>query len=160
MNRVGKWSGRIASGLAIPAMLFLTACYSLKPMQSELPTPDKREWVAVILNDRGRALLADQVGAMTERVEGRVEEQGSDGTLVVSVKKVVTIKGDITNWLGEKVLIPKDAVFGYRERKLSKIKTTFLVGGIVAAVAMTLRVSLDIFGVNEVEPPGPPPDET
>lgn len=142
---------RVAVGTVWAGALALQmGCYSYLPVQSAPPTDPKAERVAIVINDRGRALLSERVGPMVEQIEGHIDKH-ENGTVTMAVYRVKTLRGDYSTWTGEQVQIPDDAVLGYRPRKVSKIKTALFVGGLVLALVASLRTSLDIFG--------PPPSE-
>src|SRR5690606_906604 len=50
---------RLVGGLCLLLVLFQSGCFSYLPLQSELPQTQE---VRVVLNDRGRATVADGVG--------------------------------------------------------------------------------------------------
>lgn len=147
----------ITSALLAVTLLVQTGCYTYQPMQSNLPAPEDQARAGIVLNDQGRALLAERVGPLVDRIEGRIDRR-ENGAITVSVYRVVNLRGDVSNWTGESVTIPETAIQGYRSRKLSVGRTALFVGAVVAAVAITLRVSLSIFGTTTLPGPGPEPE--
>jgi len=127
-------------------------CYSYRPMQSA-PPPEPNPMVALMIGDRGRMLIGERVGSLVEQIEGRVVRRDSQ-QITIQVFKVVDVRGNHSTWTGEQVVIPNEAVMGYRARKFSKLKTALLVGAGIAALVLTLGRSLDIFGVPVEGRPG------
>lgn len=135
------------TGLALQA-----GCYSYLPMQSA-PPPENTPVVALMIGDRGRTLIGERVGSLVEQIEGRIIRRDS-AQITMQVHKVIDVRGNHSTWTGEEVVIPNEAVMGYRTRKLSKLKTALLVGGGIVALVLTLGRSLDIFGVPVEGSPG------
>lgn len=133
---VGVWTG---------ALLLQQGCTSFLPMQSSLPTTGTQE-VGVVINDRGRTLLADRIGALVEQVDGRLENRDANA-ITLRVARVTDVRGTSSNWTGERVSIPTEAIAGYRPKTFSKFKTGLFLGAVTAIILTTLRLSLDIFGV-------------
>lgn len=132
------------------ALALQVGCYSYRPVQSAPPTDG---YAAIVLNDRGRTLLADRVGPLMDRLEGRiVQRQGSE--LRMAVYRVVDVRGNSSTWTGDTVSVPEEAVLGYRPRAFSKFKTALLVGAGVLAIVWTLGKSLNVFGDPASERPG------
>ena len=132
--------GAVCAGL----LVFQWGCFSYLPVQSAPPAVAER--VAVVLNDRGRADLAERLGAGVDRVEGTVLER-TEGAVVLAVSGLKDIRGGASQWSGETVAIPNSAILGYRPRQLSKGKTALLVGATVFVIgALAFGVSLDVFG--------------
>ena len=126
------------------ALLLHTGCTSLLPVQST-PAPVGQE-MGVVINDRGRTLLADRIGPLVERIDGRlVNREG--GRLTLRVTRVTDVRGTGSTWTGEQVTIPEEAVLGYRPKVLSKFKTGLFIGAVTTVILATMRLSLDIFGV-------------
>ncbi|WP_156798889.1 hypothetical protein [Gemmatimonas aurantiaca] len=138
-------------------LLLQIGCYSHGPIQTA--PPPVAEQVGVVLNDRGRALLADRVGPIIQRIEGR-QVKRQNGEVTVAVSQVVDLRGNTTKWTGEEVTIPEDAIMGYQPRKFSKLKTFLLVGAVVAGIAATIAGALDIFGTPRSDLPGDPPSQS
>lgn len=125
-------------------------CYTYLPVQSQPPQTADR--VSVSINDRGRVLLAERIGPLLDRVEGKVIRADS-AVVVLAVSRVVPLKGDATNWIGEEVSIPRDAILGFQARPLSKPRTFALVGAVLGGLlALALSVSLAVSGTGPVDP--------
>ncbi len=145
------------SGLCAAALGMQVACYSYAPLQTAAPAQPKE--MGVVLNDRGRTLLADRVGALVDRIDGRIVSIDSQN-IVMNVARVTDVRGTASTWTGEQVTIPRDGVLGFRERKLSKLKILVLVGVAALAIATVLRTSLDLFGDAGKDPVPPPPQSS
>jgi hypothetical protein len=124
-------------------MLLQTACYGYGPLQTVAPAGPAD--LGLVVNDRGRVLLADRMGASVDRIDGRVVSIDST-SIVLNVHRVTDIRGVASTWTGERVTIPRDALLGFRPRTLSKTRTAILIGGIAAAIAATVTASLSVFG--------------
>jgi hypothetical protein len=148
---------RSVSGLCALALALQIGCFSYLPVQSAPPAPAQQ--VGVVINDRGRVLLGDRVGASVDRIDGKVVSR-QDGSLVLDVYRVTDLRGNTATWTGERVAIPEEAILGYRARKVSKIKTLLLVGVIALAILGTLRAGLDLFGDPATERPGEGPQQS
>jgi hypothetical protein len=75
--------------------------------------------------------LAGQIGPDVLHVEGEVVEADSAGLELV-VREVESSRGIRSGWQGEQVRIPREAVAGMQERRLS-VGGTGLMGGVMAA---------------------------
>ncbi len=144
---------RVLSSLCAVALALQVGCYSYLPVQSTAPVPAQE--VGIVINDRGRLLLGDRVGASVDRIDGRVISR-QNGSLVLDVYRVTDLRGTTATWTGERVTIPEEAVLGYRARRLSKFKTLALVGAIAFAIFTTLGNTLNLFG-DAANPPTPDP---
>ncbi len=138
--------------LWVSGLVLQTGCYSYLPMQSA-PPPESSPVVALMIGDRGRTLIGERVGSLVEQIEGRIVRRDSM-QITMQVHKVIDVRGNHSTWTGEQVVIPNEAVMGYRARKFSKLKTALLVGAGVVALVLTLGRSLDIFGMPVEGAPG------
>ena len=135
---------RLVAALCIGSLALQIGCYSYLPVQSQAPNPLER--VSVTVNDRGRVLLGDRVGAGTNRIEGRIVRTDS-AVVVLSVSRVIDINGNDSHWLGEEVSIPRDGILGFQARPISKPRTFVLVAAIVGGIiAIALSLSLAVGG--------------
>jgi hypothetical protein len=145
------------SALCALALALQIGCFSYLPVQSAPPAPAQQ--VAIVINDRGRVLLGDRVGASVDRIDGKVVSR-QNGALVVDVYRVTDLRGNTATWTGERVSIPEEAILGYRARKLSKFKTFLLVGTIALAIISSLGKTLDLFGDPATDRPGDGPQQS
>lgn len=148
---------RSVSVLCALALALQIGCFSYLPVQSTPPAPAQQ--VGVVINDRGRVLLGDRVGASVDRIDGKVVSR-QDGSLVIDVYRVTDLRGNTATWTGERVSIPEEAILGYRARKVSKVKTLLLVGVVVLAILGTLKSGLDLFGDPATDRPDGGPQQS
>ncbi len=153
-SRWETFAQRSVSSLCALALALQIGCFSYLPVQSTAPLPAQQ--VGVVINDRGRVLLGDRVGASADRIDGKVVSR-QDGTLVLDVFRVTDLRGNTATWTGERVSIPEEAILGYRARKVSKLKTFLLVGTIALAIIMSLGNTLNLFGDPASDLPGEQP---
>jgi hypothetical protein len=148
---------RSVSVLCALALALQIGCFSYLPVQSTPPAPAQQ--VAIVINDRGRVLLGDRVGASVDRIDGKVVSR-QNGALVVDVYRVTDLRGNTATWTGERVSIPEEAILGYRARTFSKFKTFLLVGTIALAIISSLGKTLDLFGDPATDRPGDGPQQS
>ncbi|HEU5305619.1 MAG TPA: hypothetical protein VFU40_13295 [Gemmatimonadales bacterium] len=116
---------QFALGLA----LALAACYTYRPIATTEPVQGAR--VSAQLTSQGSVDLAGQIGPDVLHVEGDVVEADST-SLELVVREIESFRGIRSDWQGEHVRIPRGAVAGIQERRLS-IGGTSLMGGVMAA---------------------------
>ena len=156
VRRPRRW--RPLGAAACAALLGVqAACYSYQPLQFGAVPSDRR--VAVVLNDSGRAALAERVGSAMEYLDGRVVGTRGD-SLVLSVFKTRDLRGDEARWTGEAVAIPNTGIAGYRNRAISKSRSLLLTATMVGVFLVVTSRSLDVFGDPKGEDPVPPPDDS
>ena len=152
------WRRRATVSAGALALALQWGCYTYLPVQSAPPPATERG--AVVLSDRGRALLGERLGAQVERVEGTFVSHDSSG-VVLLVSGTRDLRGGSSLWSGERVEIPAEAILGYRTRQLSKSRSFLLAGVVTATVAvLTFGLSLDLFAGDRqdretVDPPDP-----
>lgn len=105
----------------------LCGCYTYRPLTSPEPVAGTR--VSAELTQEGSRDLSGQIGAGVEHVEGEVLRVDSAG-IQMSVLQVAGFRGIQSDWNGEPVVIPRTAVAGWQQRRLSVGGTGF-VGGLV-----------------------------
>jgi hypothetical protein len=115
-----------ASGIAL---LLLAGCYTYRPIATSAPPQGTR--VSAQLTGQGSVDLSRQVGPDVLHIEGDVVEADSSGLELV-VREIESFRGIRADWHGERVRIPRTAMAGMQERRLSVGGTT-LMGGVVAA---------------------------
>lgn len=114
--------------LVTAGAILLAGCYTYRPLSTAQPLPGTR--VSAELTDDGARELSGQVGPEVEHVEGEVLIVDSAGVRM-AVRQIETTRGIQSDWRGEKVTIPRSAVSGWQERRLSVGGTGF-IGGLVA----------------------------
>lgn len=144
---------RLLTGICVVSLALNIGCYSYQPVQVQ--PPQAMERVSISLNDRGREQLTQRVGPILDRVEGRIVRLDSTN-VVIAVSRVVNLRGETSNWVGEEVVIPRDGILGYQARPFSRGRTAVLVGALVGGlIAFALSISLAVSGTGK---PDAPPD--
>lgn len=115
------WSGTILF------VASLCGCYTYRPLVLPEPVPGTR--VSAQLTQQGSRELSGEIGPAVEHVEGQVLRVDSAG-IELAVLQVEGFKGIQSDWNGEPVVIPRAAVAGWQQRRLSVGGTGF-VGGLV-----------------------------
>lgn len=143
MNRRSRLWRRFVGGLSAVALVLQVGCYSYLPLQTSVPATGRR--IAVVLNDRGRALVGDRLGPAIDKVDGLLVE-GSAEQVTIEVYRTLDLRGGPASWTGERVQIPRDGISGYQERQFDRRKTIIVSAALVGAVAASmLLVNLDLF---------------
>lgn len=135
-------SRRLTAGLCAGLLLLQTACHTFLPLQDQAPVPQSH--VAIVLNDRGRALMADRLGETIDRVEGVLVES-SETAVRLQVSRTVSLQGSTATWVGEEVVVQREGVRGFRARQFSRGRTAMfsiaaVVGLVVIGGVLTLLV--------------------
>jgi hypothetical protein len=119
------------------AIVLLAGCYTYRPLVT--PAPQAGTRVSAELTGDGARDLSGQVGPEVEHVEGDV--LGVDSTGVqMAVRQVETTRGIQSDWKGEKVTIPRSAVSGWQQRRLSVGGTGFLSGLVAGGLYAMYRL--------------------
>ena len=111
----------------IAALVVLCGCYTYRPLATAQPVAGTR--VSAELTVQGSQDLSGEIGPAVEHVEGEVLGADSAG-VELSVLQVEGFRGIQSDWNGEPVVIPRTAVAGWQQRRLSVGGTGF-VGGLV-----------------------------
>jgi hypothetical protein len=109
-------------------LLLLAGCYTYRPLEKPAPPPGQR--VSAQLTTEGSRELTGQIGPEILHVEGQVVRADSAG-LDLEVLEIESYRGIRSDWHGEHVRLPRQAVAGLQERRLS-VGGTALLGGVVA----------------------------
>jgi hypothetical protein len=123
--------------LLVGAALALTACYTYRPLTTAEPAAGTQ--VSAQLTGDGSRELAAQVGPDVLHVEGKVLHADSTG-LDLEVREIESYRGIRSDWNGEQVRVPRVAVAGIQERKLSPGGTGIMSGVIVAGLYAVYRI--------------------
>ncbi|MEO8089047.1 MAG: hypothetical protein ABI703_01980 [Gemmatimonadales bacterium] len=115
-----------ASSIATLLVFALVGCYTYRPLISPEPVAGTR--VSAELTEEGSRVLSGEIGPAVEHVEGEVLRVDSAG-IELSVLQVEGFRGIQSDWKGEPVRIPRTAVAGWQQRRLSVGGTGF-VGGL------------------------------
>ncbi|HWN17818.1 MAG TPA: hypothetical protein VNO19_02775 [Gemmatimonadales bacterium] len=123
--------------LPLCALAFLAACYTYRPLSTQAPETGTR--VSAQLTGQGSQDLAAQIGPDVLHVEGEVVESDSSGLDLV-VREIESSRGIRSDWQGEQVRLPRAAVAGMQERKLSAGGTGLMAGALAAGLYAIYRV--------------------
>ena len=118
-------------------LALLVGCYTYRPLAT--PVPEAGASVDVELNDLGMRDLAGEVGPNIDHVQGRVVRADSSD-LELSVTGVQNIRGEPTEWNGERLRLPMRYVQGVEERRLSGAGTGLLGGAVAAGLVAAYRL--------------------
>jgi hypothetical protein len=116
----------------LAATVLLGGCYTYTatgPVNTVSPKIGTR--VALTLTPAGMAVLGGQLGPQASYVEGDVLESDST-TLRLNVRRVEDSRRIGTEWKGEQVTVPREAIASVTERRLS-IGATAILGGLGVA---------------------------
>ncbi len=142
-NRSWRLWRRFVGCVCAGVLALQIGCYSYLPVQTNVPTTGTR--IAVVLNDRGRAQISEQLGSAMDKVDGLLVAAG-ESSVTLEVYRTTDLRGNEATWTGERVQLPKDGITGYQERQLSKRRTTLLVAGVVIGItAVMTMANLNIF---------------
>src|SRR3954469_6690982 len=108
-------------------LFLLTGCYTYRPLQD--PAPEAGHRVSAQLTTEGSRELTGQIGPEILHVEGQVVSADADG-LDLDVLEIESVRGIRSDWHGEHVRLPRQAVAGLQERKLS-VGGSALLGGVI-----------------------------
>ena len=125
------------SRLALAGVLSLTGCYTYRPLTTSEPAAGTR--ISAQLTGTGSRELAGQVGPDVLHLEGRVLHADSSG-LALEVREIESYRGIRSDWNGEQVRVPREALAGLQERKLSPGGTGIMSGVIVAGLYAVYRI--------------------
>ena len=125
---------RIIAAVCSAALFMQTACYNAVPVEGVVAQP--KGVVTININDRGRLLLGAKLGTLLDRLEGHVMR--ADSTSVdMAVATAVDARNARVNWGGERFVIPREAIGGMTEKKISRKRTFLLIGGIIAVIIVS-----------------------
>lgn len=121
---------------ALAAMWLLGACYSYRPVDTVSPKPGMR--IQLTLTRESVTGLALQLGPEATYVEGDLLRADSTA-LLLAVRRVENPRHMGTEWKGEQVTIPREAIASVSERHFSigatAIASGLAVGGMIGAYA-------------------------
>jgi hypothetical protein len=123
--------------LCLGVGLVLAGCYTYRPISTTAPEQGTR--VSAQLTGQGSVEMAGQIGPEILHVEGDVVEADST-SLELNVREVETFRGIRSDWHGENVRIPNQAVAGMQVRRLSVGGTTVMGGVMVVGLYALYRV--------------------
>jgi hypothetical protein len=122
---------------SVLAAVLLSACYTYRPLVESAPLPGQR--VSAQLTNEGSRDLTAEIGPEVLHVEGDVLSSDSDG-MDLEVREIESVRGFRSDWHGEHVRLPRIAVAGLQERKLSLGGTTLLSGALVGGLFVMYKL--------------------
>lgn len=144
----------IASFLAGSLMLQL-GCYNTTPVVGAATLP--AGLVTIQVNERGRLLVGNKLGSLVDKVVGRIVRADSVN-VEVAVETAQDVRGSLARWGGEKFTIPREGIGTMNEKKVSRWRTGFLIGGIVLGLIVgLLTLNGSSFGGDGSVDPQPTP---
>jgi hypothetical protein len=117
--------------------VLLAACYTYRPLTTTNPSPGDR--ISAQLTTEGSRELAGQVGPEVLHVEGEVLQADSSG-LNLEVREIESYRGIRSDWHGERLRLPREAVAGLQQRRLSVGGTTMMAGVLTAGLYAVYRI--------------------
>jgi hypothetical protein len=127
----------MSTRLVFSVALLLSGCYTYRPLVTSEPDAGSR--VSAQLTGSGSQELAGQIGPDVLHVEGKVLHADSAG-LDLEVREIESYRGIRSDWNGEQVRLPRVAVAGIQERKLSPGGTGILGGAIAVGLYAVYRI--------------------
>jgi hypothetical protein len=123
---------------ALAGAVLLGGCYTYRPLPDPDPVPGSR--VQLVLTTAGSDTLATRIGPGIDLVEGEVVRAGREG-ITLAVREVENLRGERSDWLGERVSVPRRFIEQMQQRRVS-LGGTGLLGGAIAAglVAATAAI--------------------
>lgn len=106
-DRRAAGTRRLTAGLCAGLLAFQLGCHTYLPTQELVPVAGRE--VAVELNDRGRLMVAGQLGESVLRVDGTVVST-TDSMITMRVSRTVQVRGSTVVWAGESVQDRKSVV--------------------------------------------------
>ena len=119
----------LRSSLALGAAALTVACHSYVPIDPGDVAPSRE--VRIDLTDAGSVVVGPAVGPYAIALDGRISKS-DDSLLVVAVSRLTRRSGAEETWGGEAVRVPRRGVASISVEQLSRTRTGFVVGGLVA----------------------------
>lgn len=145
---VRRW---LATAAVAPSVLALGGCHAY--VASSASGMSGGHQVAVVLNDRGRMQVENQLGESVLTIYGSIVES-TDSLLSMKVARTVQVQGSSVIWAGELVRIPRAGISGVRGRTFSRERSAALVaGGLGVLVFVARRIDLNGGGTSRPDEP-------
>ena len=120
----------------LPLCALVAGCYTYRPLPITVPPEGQR--VSAQLTTEGSRNLTAQIGPEVLHLEGNVVEADSTG-FDLDVQQIESYRGIRSDWHGERVRLPLQAVAGMQQRRLSIGGTGLLAGAIAAGMYLIYR---------------------
>ena len=143
-----------ASMMVLAAISLVSGCHSYRQAgPADAVAPATGSHIQVRLTQQGTASLALQIGPQAVMVDGDVLSATAD-SLTLAVRSVEDARHITTDWKGEQVTIPRDAIASMGERRLA-VGATALIGGLAAGSVIAAAEFLSGSGASSqtVAPP-------
>jgi hypothetical protein len=121
----------------IAGLVLVGGCYTYRPLSSPTPAPGQR--VSAQLTAEGSRDLTGEIGPEILHVEGNVIEADTSG-MDLDVLEIESYRGIRSDWHGERVRLPRLAVAGMQERRLSVGGTGLMAGALTVGLYVVYRV--------------------
>jgi hypothetical protein len=118
------------------------ACYSYQPVQGVTPKPGTR--VNLTLTERAVAEYGTRLGPQATYIEGNVIDVDSAG-MRLAILRVEDARRTGTDWKGEEVTFPREAIARVTERKLS-VGATAIMSGLAVGSVVGAYLAFDLEG--------------
>ncbi len=121
--------------IVLSSILLVGACYSYRRANNvDAVAPANGSRVQVHLTQQGSIAMSQQIGSQAVILDGDIVAVSPD-SLRIAVREVQDARHVTTDWKGEQVAIPRDAIASLEERKLS-VGATALLGGLAAGTVI------------------------
>lgn len=117
--------------IAVGWWVLAAGCYAYRPLGTVEPSADTE--LSLALSDQGRVEAASTLGSSVGRVEGKVVNS-NDTAYVLHVTRVQNIRGAVSPWTGETVIVPRAWVGNVTERRFSRSRTYLVASAFTAAL--------------------------
>src|SRR4051794_1550572 len=121
---------------ALPLICLLAGCYTYRPLPITVPPEGQR--VSAQLTTEGSRNLTPQIGPEVLHLEGNVVEADSAG-FDLDVQQIESYRGIRSDWHGERVRLPLEAVAGMQQRRLSLGGAGVLAGAVAGGMYLIFR---------------------
>lgn len=127
---------------ALAALILAGGCYSYQPVRGVMPSSGTR--VNLTLTESAVAEYSNQLGPQATYVEGTVVEADSAG-VKLAIVRVEDARRTGSDWRGEQVSFPREAIARMTERRLS-VGATALMGGLAVGSVVGAYLAFDLEG--------------
>lgn len=146
------------TGVPVLALTLLGACYRYVPATGNLTVGGSYRGH---LTPEGSQRVARLVGENVQRFDGRIISFSDTAYLVAMSATLKRTEVRPTVWMGEQLLIPRDAVSQFELRELDRPRTlraaALYTVGLVALGALVFSIRGSAGGDGSPPPPPPPP---
>lgn len=145
--------------------LLLAGCYRYAPLPPAAAATPGAE-VRLYLTPDGSRRVAPTLGAQTTVVTGRAErgpgergpdERGRNDALLLLVSSTTRAYGGTTQWVGERVAIPLDAIAQSERRVVDRPRSLLAGGGVALAAVAGYAILRAVRGGGSSAGGDPPP---